>query len=369
MIFDVTASDQVTRARCGTLTTAHGQIETPVFMPVGTQATVKAMTPRELAELGAEIVLGNTYHLSLRPGTDIVLKAGGLHRFMGWDRPILTDSGGYQVFSLSKLRKLTPGGVHFQSHIDGAAHFLGPTEAMQIQRELGSDIAMIFDECTPYPCSHQDAEKSLRLTLDWARACRQQPRADGQLVFGIVQGGVYQDLREECAKALVDLDFDGYALGGLSVGEPEEEMLQVIDWTVPFMPEAQPRYLMGVGTPPQILDAIAHGVDMFDCVLPTRLGRNGSAYTAHGVIAVKAARYKEDFTPIEDGCTCYACRNFTRAYIRHLVNVNEILASRLLTTHNLHFYLNLLRQAREHIRRGRFDQFRREFRASYEESS
>ena len=365
MAFKLLQTDYATHARTGILQTAHGEIETPVFMPVGTQATVKAMTPHEVEDLGARIILGNTYHLNIRPGTEIIRKAGGLHKFMGWSHSILTDSGGYQVFSLSKLRKITPDGVHFQSHVDGTALFLGPREAMQIQRELGSDIAMVFDECTPYPCEYEDAAKSLDLTTKWAGECKEQERAPGQQVFGIVQGGMFADLRRQSAEALVGLGFDGYAVGGLSVGEPAESMYEVLDSTVPVLPEDHPRYLMGVGTPPQILEAVARGVDMFDCVLPTRIARNGSAFTTRGCIPVKAARYKEDLDPIERGCECYACRNFSKAYIRHLINVNEILASRLMTIHNLHFYLNLMRQARAHIAAGTYDAFCREFVAGY----
>jgi queuine tRNA-ribosyltransferase len=363
--FTLLHQDSSTQARCAILHTAHGDLETPVFMPVGTQATVKAMTPLELQELGAGIILGNTYHLTLRPGTEIIAAAGGLHGFMGWPGAILTDSGGYQVFSLAKLRKLTPEGVFFQSHIDGSPLFLGPREAMQIQRLLGSDIAMAFDECTPYPCSREQAAASLDLTSKWARQCRDSEPAPGQQVFGIVQGGCHLDLRAQAAAALVDIGFDGYALGGLSVGEPDDEMLPVIAHTAPLLPAQQPRYLMGVGTPPQILRAIALGIDMFDCVLPTRLGRNGSAFTRHGCIPVKAARYKADLEPIEASCTCYACANFSRAYIRHLINANEILASRLLTIHNLHFFLNLTQQARQHIRQGTYAGFVKDFTEEY----
>ncbi len=365
MTFELKSQDTTTQARRGVLTTAHGQVQTPVFMPVGTRATVKTMAPRDLEAMDAEIILGNTYHLNLRPGMEIIRAAGGLHRFMGWSRPILTDSGGYQVFSLSKLRKIRPHGVEFQSHIDGTRHFLGPRESMAIQRDLGSDIAMIFDECTPYPCTHDEARKSLNLTLRWAEECRLQPRAEGQLVFGIVQGGVYQDLREQSARALIELGFDGYAVGGLSVGEPEKNMLEVLDWTTPLLPANKPRYLMGVGTPPQIIQAVARGVDMFDCVIPTRVGRNGSAYTANGCIPIKAGRFKMDMSPIEEGCTCYTCQNFSKAYIRHLLNVNEILGLHLMTVHNLHFYLNMMRNVRTHLERGSFQGFHDDFLARY----
>ncbi|MDT8391777.1 MAG: tRNA guanosine(34) transglycosylase Tgt [Lentisphaeria bacterium] len=365
MPYTLLKKDDTTAARLGRLRTAHYDIETPIFMPVGTQGTVKSLAPCELRDLGAQIILGNTYHLNLRPGMDIMAGAGGLHAFMGWDRAILTDSGGYQVFSLSKLRKLTPEGVHFQSHIDGSPLFLGPREAMAIQRTIGSDIAMVFDECTPYPCTHEEAAKSLALTLDWARRCKDQPRADGQLVFGIVQGGMYEDLRRESLAALVDIGFDGYAVGGLSVGEPEDNMFRVLDAIADTMPAAAPRYLMGVGTPPQIVEAVARGIDMFDCVLPTRQARHGTAYTADGPIPVKAGRYKADFTPIEEGCACYTCRTFTKAYLRHLLNVNELLGHRLMTVHNTHFYLNLTRQIRTHIAAGSFGAFRSAFITRY----
>jgi len=363
--FTLEHRDHATAARFGCLQTAHGPVQTPVFMPVGTQATVKTMTPDELQTSNAEIILGNTYHLNLRPGMEIIEAAGGLHAFMGWNKPILTDSGGYQVFSLSKLRKLHADGVQFQSHIDGSSLFLGPREAMAIQRQLGSDIAMIFDECTPYPATHTQARDSLELTMRWAETAAQQPRAPGQLVFAIVQGGMYIDLRREAAQRLQQIGFDGYALGGLSVGEPEDEMFAVLAAVADSLPATHPRYVMGVGTPPQIVRAIAYGVDMFDCVLPTRVGRNGSAYTADGCIPIKAGRYKADFRPIEQNCQCYACRNFSRAYIRHLLNVSEVLALRLMTMHNIHFYLNLIQQIRTHIRNGSFKAFHDDFLARY----
>jgi queuine tRNA-ribosyltransferase len=334
-------------------------------MPVGTQATVKTLAPAELEALAAQVILGNTYHLFLRPGMEIIAAAGGLHRFMAWPKPILTDSGGYQVFSLSKLRKITSDGVRFQSHIDGSRLFLGPREAMAIQRTLGADIAMLFDECTPYPATRQQAEESLRLTLRWAGICREQERAPGQLVFGIVQGGMFPDLRAQAAAELVRLGFDGYAVGGLSVGEPEELMLEMLAACVPALPAAQPRYLMGVGTPPQIVEAVARGIDMFDCVLPTRMGRHGSAYTARGVLPVKAGRFKADFRPLEDGCGCTVCHTFTRAYLRHLLNANEQLGQRLLTLHNVHFYLQLAARIREALAADAFSEFRREFHARY----
>jgi queuine tRNA-ribosyltransferase len=360
-------------ARAATLETRRGPVRTPVFMPVGTQATVKAMTPAELESLGAQIILGNTYHLHVRPGEKLIARLGGLHRFMGWKRPILTDSGGYQVFSLAKLRKITPEGVRFQNHLDGSPTFIGPETSMEIQRDLGSDIVMLFDECPPHPCSHADADKSLDLTLAWAKRCRAwwdaQPTEDRPLVFGIVQGSSHADLREKSARALVEIGFDGYAVGGVSVGEPEPEMFAAVENSVPFLPKTHPRYAMGLGTPPQILEMIARGVDMFDCVLPTRLARNGTAFTAGGTLNLKNAPFAEDPSPIEEGCECYACKNFTRAYLRHLVKAEEILGLRLLSIHNLHFYLGLARQAREHILAGSFQEFRRRFVAGYKTRS
>ena len=337
-------------------------------MPVGTQGTVKAMTNAELEELGAQIILGNTYHLNLRPGMDLMAKAGGLHRFMDWHRAILTDSGGFQVFSLAKLRKLTPDGVKFQSHLDGSTLFLGPRESMAIQKTIGSDIAMCFDECTPWPATHEQAEKSLDLTLRWAAMCREQPRAEGQLVFGIVQGSIYQDLREKAVQELEKLDFDGMAVGGVSVGETERQMVEALDYVAPILPPAKPHYLMGVGTPRQLILGMLRGIDMFDCVLPTRMGRNGSAYTLTGTIPIKAARYAEDFSPIQEGCTCYACRHHTRAYIRHLLHVGEILGARLMTIHNLHFFINLAREARLHLEQGTFASFAQSVLDAYPEA-
>jgi queuine tRNA-ribosyltransferase len=365
--FEILARDPKTSARLGRLHTGHGIVETPIFMPVGTQATVKCMTPDELRTLQAQIILSNTYHLVIRPGTELIAKAGGLHKFMSWDGPILTDSGGYQVFSLAKLRKISKDGVEFQSHVDGATLFLGPRESMAAQAALGSDIAMAFDECPHWPCDREYACSSLELTLQWAARCREQQLSDGQLLFGIVQGSVFPDLRERSARELAALGFDGYAIGGVSVGEPPAEMVRQVEMTVPFLPPDRPRYLMGVGTPPQILEMIARGVDMFDCVLPTRVARNGTVFTAHGTYAIKNAQYREDFGPLEEGCECYACRNFTRAYIRHLFRTSEILGLRLMTWHNLHLYLGTLRRAREAIAAGFFEEFRREFAAAYTE--
>ena len=365
--FDILARDPRTAARNGRLNTAHGIVETPVFMPVGTQATVKCMTPEELHELNAQIILGNTYHLVIRPGAGLIAKAGGLHKFMSWDGPILTDSGGYQVFSLAKLRKISKDGVEFQSHVDGATLFLGPCESIAAQVALGSDIAMAFDECPHWPCDREYACSSLELTVEWAARCREQKLADGQLLFGIVQGSVYPELRERGARELVAIGFDGYAIGGVSVGEPPAEMVRQVEMTVPFLPPDKPRYLMGVGTPPQILDMIACGVDMMDCVLPTRVARNGTIFTTSGTYSIRNAQFQDDFGPLEEGCECYACRRFTRAYIRHLCKANEILGLRLMTWHNLHLYLSTLRRAREAIAAGRFEEFRREFASAYTE--
>ena len=347
-------------ARRGVLTTRRGTVQTPVFMPVGTRASVKAMSPAELEELGAEIILGNTYHLFLRPGMELMAKAGGLHRFSSWKRSILTDSGGFQVFSLATLRKMEPDGVRFASHIDGTRFFLGPRESMAIQRTLDSDIVMAFDECTPYPATFEQAEKSLAVTTRWERMSREQPLNDGQIRFGIVQGSVYPELRKRAAESLVEIGFDGYAIGGVSVGESEPEMMLAVDAAAPHLPDNAPRYLMGVGTPRQIVESVARGVDMFDCVMPTRLGRHGSAFVGGGgTIPVKAGRYADDFTPIDPECSCYACRNFTKAYIRHLFNVGEILGVRLVTLHNLHYFLNLMRRIRASIENGTFEELRK----------
>jgi queuine tRNA-ribosyltransferase len=334
-------------------------------MPVGTQASVKALDPRELLEMGTQIVLGNTYHLSIRPGMDILNQAGGLHRFMNWSLPILTDSGGFQVFSLAKIRKIRTHGVEFRSHLDGSLLFLGPKEAMGIQRELGSDIAMTFDDCPPHTATARERRAAVERTMRWAGECRQQPRAPDQLVFGIVQGGTDAGLREECARAVVRLGFDGYAIGGVSVGEPEAEIYRAVELTEPFLPADQPRYAMGLGTPAQLVELVARGVDMFDCVLPTRVARNGTAFTRKGTVSIKAGFNKADFRPIESDCGCYACRNFTRAYLRHLLNVNEILGLRMVSVHNSHFYLQVMREVREHLANGTFDDYRREFVSGY----
>lgn len=367
--FEVLAVDPKTQARRGRLHTAHGVVDTPVFMPVGTQGTVKAMSPAEMEGLGCQILLGNTYHLNDRPGMEVIENAGGLHRFMGWNRAILTDSGGFQVFSLTRLRKVTATGVEFRSHNDGARHFLGPVEAMAIQRTLGSDIAMVFDECPPYPCELEYACQAVDRTLTWAASCVQQPRADGQLVFGIVQGGVYPDLRERCARELVAMGFDGYAIGGVSVGEPEELIIPGVEMGIVGLPAEKPRYLMGVGGLSQMVESIARGVDMFDCVLPTRVARNGTAVTRRGRYSLRNAEHKKALGPVEEGCGCYACRHFSRSYIRHLLNVDEILGVRLLTIHNLYRHLELLKEIREAIAAGTFAELRVEFQAHEAEAA
>jgi queuine tRNA-ribosyltransferase len=364
-MFELLKTDVATKARLGRLTTAHGIVDTPMFMPVGTQASVKALDPRELREMGTQIILGNTYHLNLRPGLDIIRAAGGLHRFMNWERPILTDSGGFQVFSLAKIRKIKPHGVEFRSHLDGSPLFLGPKEAMEIQRVLGSDIAMAFDECPPHDAPAKEQRLAVERTIRWARECREQPRAEGQKVFGIVQGGSSPALREECAKALVAMEFDGYAIGGVSVGEPEPEMMRAVELAEPHLPAHQARYAMGLGTPAQMVELIARGVDLFDCVLPTRVARNGTAFTRRGTFAIKGGAVKADFGPIEAGCDCFACRNFSRAYLRHLLNVNEILGLRMVSVHNSHVYLRVMAEVRAALAAGTFAAFYREFIAQY----
>lgn len=355
--------------RLGRLRTAHGEVATPVFMPVGTQATVKTMLPDELAQIGVSILLANTYHLHLRPGSEVVARMGGLHRFMSWPRPILTDSGGYQVFSLAPFRTVREHGVSFRSHLDGAECFLGPREAMEIQSRLGADIAMVLDECPPWPCDETTARSAVERSLRWAAECRawktESAPESRALLFGIVQGGSHDPLRRECARRLVEIGFDGYAIGGVSVGEPEPEMLRAIEASVPELPADRPRYAMGLGSPTQILEMIARGVDMFDCVLPTRIARNGVAFTPEGYLHVSAGRYRQDERPIQEGCPCPACRNFTRAYLRHLFNAEEILALRLVTWHNLTFYIRLMHAARETIQAGTFDAFRRGFLERY----
>jgi queuine tRNA-ribosyltransferase len=354
-----------TRARLGKLHTPHGTVDTPVFMPVGTQATVKAMTPEELKQIDAQIILSNTYHLFLRPGHELVAEAGGLHKFMNWDRPILTDSGGFQVFSLGDLRKITEEGVTFKSHLDGSTLFLGPEKAMEIQMALGSDIAMAFDECTPYPSEHEYAKKSLERTTRWAERCLQAHTRKDQAVFGIVQGGMFRDLREQSVKEITALPFPGFAIGGLSVGEPKHLMYEVLEYTIPLMPKEKPRYLMGVGSPDCLIEGVIRGVDMFDCVLPTRIARNGTVMTSQGKVVIRNAEHTRDMRPLDPNCSCYACQNYSRAYIRHLFKADEILGLRLTTIHNLHFLQDLMKQIRQAIKDESLLAFREEFFARY----
>jgi len=348
-------------ARLGSLTTHRGTIETPIFMPVGTQATVKAMTSEELKAIGARIILANTYHLYIRPGHELVRRMGGLHRFMNWDRPILTDSGGFQVFSLNELRKISEDGVTFRSHLDGSYHFISPEDAIVIQEALGSDIAMCFDECTPYPATHDYARRSMEMTTRWARRCKDAKMRDDQALFGIVQGGMFRDLRERSAAELREIGFDGYAVGGLSVGEDKEVMHEVLEYAAPLLPSDQPRYVMGIGAPEDLIEAVWHGFDMFDCVMPTRNARNGMLFTSFGRVNIKGVAYAEDAGPLDPECDCYVCRTYSRAYLRHLYRSGEILSSRLNTYHNLHYYLSLMAKVRAAISEGRFAEFRREF--------
>ena len=338
-----------TGARRGRLHTPHGVIETPVFMPVGTQASVKTMTPEELKDCGAQIILSNTYHLHLRPGEDLVARAGGLHRFMHWDRPILTDSGGFQVFSLAGLRKVEERGVQFRSHLDGSKRFIGPEESIAIQQALGSDIMMQFDECSPYPCDYARAKDAMYRTIRWLERCMKAWTHENQALFGIVQGAFYADLRVECAKAMAELDLPGFGIGGLSVGEPKEVMYDMLERMMPYMPQGKPRYLMGVGSPDCLIEGVLRGVDMFDCVLATRVARNGTVFTHDGRLVVRNAKYAEDFTPLDPDCDCYACRNYTRAYIRHLFKAGEILALRLNSIHNIYFLTKMMEQMRAAI--------------------
>jgi queuine tRNA-ribosyltransferase len=365
MKFEILTKDPNTRARRGRLHTAHGVVETPVFMPVGTQATVKSMTAAQLRDLNVEILLCNAYHLLLRPGHQIIARLGGLHRFMGWDRPILTDSGGFQVFSLSSLRNITDEGVRFQSHLDGSTHFLSPEGAVDVQAALGSDIMMILDDCLAYPADHFEAEKSMRRSLVWAERCKRHFDAiqnSQQDLFGIIQGSIYQDLRQESLLRLIGMDFQGYAIGGLAVGEPKPLMYEVIDRLEPYMPQEKPRYLMGVGTPADLAEGIALGVDLFDCVMPTRHARNGWLFTKEGHIVIRHAKYKDDPAPIDVTCGCTVCSTYSRAYLRHLFISGEILSSVLNTVHNLYFYLDLIRRIRQFIDSRRFDEFLTEIR-------
>src|SRR5437016_3876609 len=389
-MFELITSNLSSRARRGRLATAHGEIDTPAFIPVGTQGSVKAVSPRELRELKAQIILGNTYHLFVRPGINVIKHFSGLHRFMNWHDPILTDSGGYQIFSLAKLRKITEEGVHFQNHVDGTPAFISPEIAMEIQSTLGSDIAMVLDECPPWPCEYEYAARSMEMTARWARRCKKwqkentehrtsnaehrrtddesinhEPSTLNPLLFGIVQGATFPELRKQSALAAVEIGFDGYAIGGVSVGEPEEEMMRGVESSAPFLPEDKPRYAMGLGTPPQLLELIARGMDLFDCVLRTRLARNGTAFAGTGTLNLKNAEFARDKNPIDQDCACPACQEYTRGYIRHLIKAEEILGLRLITLHNLHFYLNLMRQARDTIEKGTFEEFRKDFVSRY----
>lgn len=364
--YELVKIDRQTGARLGRLHTPHGVFDTPMFMPVGTQATVKTMSPRELKEIGAGVILSNTYHLWLRPGEDIVQEAGGLHRFMNWDQGILTDSGGFQVFSLSKLRDITEEGVHFRNHLNGAKMFLTPEKSIAIQNALGSDIMMSFDECPPYPATYEYMKQSVERTSRWAERCLvANSHPDRQALFGIVQGGVFKDLRKQSAEELTSLDFPGYSIGGLSVGEPKSAMNEILAYTTPFLPADKPRYLMGVGSPDSLIDGVIRGIDMFDCVLPTRIARNGTCMTSGGRLVIKNAQYARDFGPIDDHCDCAVCRNYSRAYIRHLVKANETFGFRLTTYHNLYFLIKLMERVRSAIREDRLLDFREEFFESY----
>ena len=373
--FKLIDQDDKTNARRGKLSTARGEINTPCFMPVGTQATVKTLSPQDLADAGAEIILANAYHLFLRPGMEVIRKAGGLHNFMGWPKPILTDSGGYQIFSLALLRKVSENGVEFQSHIDGFRHFLTPEDVIGIEQGLGSDIIMPLDDCVHYPCEKDYAEIALKRTIDWAKrskiAIGRQPAAGSkkqQLLFGIVQGATYEDLRRTCAQEITGIGFDGYALGGLSVGEPKNLMYNMAALVVEFLPKDRPRYMMGVGLPEDIIEAVDLGVDMFDCVAPTRYGRNGTAFTSAGKMTVRNALYSEDFRPLDAECGCYTCKNFSRAYLRHLFNTSELLGLRLVSLHNVYFYLEMMRNIRAAIEKDNFSEFKQEFLSKYSSS-
>ena len=356
--------DKNSGARRGVIHTPHGDIQTPIFMPVGTQATVKAMTPEELKDDNAQIILANTYHLHFRPGEKLVKEAGGLHKFMNWDRPILTDSGGFQVFSLSKLRTISEEGVEFRSELDGSKHFISPESDMQIEEDLGADIMMAFDECCPYPSTYEYTKNSMERTTRWAKRCKEAHKTD-QALFGIIQGGFYEDLRVKSANDLRELDFPGYAIGGISVGEPKETFLKILRFTAPLMPEDKPRYLMGVGTPDYLIEAALAGIDMCDCVLPTRIARHGTALTSNGKLVIRNKTYERDFTPIDSECDCYACKNYTRAYIRHLIKCNEILGFRLLSIHNIKFLTNLMDRVRIEIENDNLKEFSKEFYKKY----
>ncbi|HHW08109.1 MAG TPA: tRNA guanosine(34) transglycosylase Tgt [Clostridia bacterium] len=363
--FEVLYQSKESAARLGKLHLTHGIVETPVFMPVGTQATVKTMTPEELDQVGAEIILSNTYHLYLRPGHDLVAEAGGLHSFMNWHKPILTDSGGFQIFSLADLRKISEEGVMFSSHLDGSRHFISPERSMEIQMALGSDIAMAFDICSPYPHEYEAAKKDLEVTLRWAKRCQAYHHREEQALFGIVQGGVYADLRRRSIEELETMDFPGYGIGGLSVGEPKELMYEMLEVVVPLMPKHKPRYLMGVGSPDCLVEGVLRGVDMFDCVLPTRIARNGTVWTSEGKVTVRNAAYARDFGPLDPACDCYTCRNYSRAYIRHLFKAEEILGLRLTTIHNLAYLMRLMHRIREAVKEERLRELVKEIRELY----
>jgi queuine tRNA-ribosyltransferase len=359
--FEIIHRAEENSARLGKIHTPHGSIDTPAFMPVGTQASVKSVTPEELSDVGVQIVLANTYHLYLRPGHDVISMLGGLHRFMHWAGPILTDSGGYQVFSLSRLRKIAEEGVTFQSHLDGSRHLLTPEKAVEIQEALGSDIMMCLDECTPYPATHEEAEKSLALSADWARRCKESRNTGPAALFGIAQGGMFKDLRAKAVDALVDIGFDGYALGGLSVGEAKEVMLDVSAFSLPLLPHGLPRYVMGIGAPEDLVELVSLGADMFDCVIPTRNARNGQLFVRGGTLNISNARYRNDEGPAEAGCPCYTCRRYSRAYLRHLFMAKELLAYRLNTIHNIHYFMSLMKAMRDAIQEGAFALFKKEF--------
>lgn len=359
--FEILSRDTATNARTGVVHAAHGSFQTPIFMPVGTQGSVKGLTPRDVEDAGAEIILSNAYHLFIRPGVEVILEAGGLHRFIGWQKPILTDSGGYQVFSLSQLRKVTEEGVTFQSYFDGREIFLTPEKVVEIQEDLGSDIAMVFDECPPYTHDKEIIKKSLDLTVKWAIRARAHHQKTDQALFGIIQGGIFKDLRRESLERTVQLDFDGYALGGVFVGETRDESLTILREISPKMPEERPRYLMGAGTPLELLEAVASGLDLFDCVTPTRYGRNGSAWTSKGLVVVRNGKYNRDSKPLDEDCGCYACKNFSRSYLRHLFNSQEMLGPQLVSLHNIYFLLDLMKQIRRHIEGGSFLSFKRNF--------
>ncbi len=363
--YELLHEDKNTGARRGIVHTPHGDIQTPVFMPVGTQATVKSMTPEELKEIGAQIILSNTYHLYLRPGQDIVKEAGGLHNFMKWDRPILTDSGGFQVFSLGDLRTISEEGVEFKSHLDGSKLFFSPESVMKTEEDLGADIIMAFDECCPYPSTYEYTKNSMERTTRWAKRCKEAHVTENQALFGIIQGGFYEDLRKKSAEDLIELDLPGYAIGGISVGEPKEEFLKLLRYTTPLMPANKPRYLMGVGSPDYLIEAALAGIDMCDCVLPTRIARNGTAMTWNGKVVVRNATYERDFSPLDEECDCYTCRNYTKAYIRHLVKTKEILGTRLLSIHNLYFLTKLMERVRMEIENDNLLNFRNEFYKKY----